>query len=567
VAEVKSLRSQILKRSTMLNNERSTYDSIYRSISDNLLPMQSRFQSDNRTRNRDMRNQSIIDNTGTLALRVLAAGMMAGMTSPARPWFRLALPDVDLGNSQPVKEWLDTVTKIMLRIFNKSNTYNMLHFMYRELGGFGTGCAIVTPSFDNIIQHHTMTAGEYALALDHEGLVNTVYREFDLTAGQAVEWFGLDKVSQTTRSAFDRGDYFKMVPIVHGIEPRRDRDPTSAKSKNMPFRSVYVEKRGNDQDPVLSESGFKRFPAIAPRWDVLFNDTYGSSPGMDALGDLLSLQQQQFRKATAIDYMSNPPISIPTALRGQEEGLLPGGVTYHDAASPHGGVRSAFEVSLDLGLLLNDTMDVRQRINRSFYADIFLMLSQGDNGRMTATEVAERHEEKLLQLGPVLERLHTELLEPLIETTFARMVETGIVPPPPEELQGQELQVEFVSMLAQAQRAIGVNSTDRLLGHIGILANLYGPSALDRFDPDKSIERYSDQLGVDPDLIVSSDKVAFIRQQRAQQQAAAQQLEAAKQASEAARNLGTVKTGPDTNAGAEIINQFSGYNGVSGAEL
>lgn len=557
------------RRFSALAKERSGFDSHIRSISDNLLPRQSRFQSSDRNRGGD-RNRNIIDSAGTQALRVLAAGMMAGMTSPARPWFNLDVPDPAMRKDQAVKIWLSEVTDLMRRVFRKSNTYNMLHFTYRELGGFGTGCVITEPNFDRVIHHSPMTFGEYYLGLDHEGTVNTLGREFELTVEQAAGWFGLDQLSPSMRQAYDRGNYDTEMSIRHLIEPRVDRDTRKKDSVNKRYRSVYVEKgRESEQNPrggYLRESGYDFFPALAPRWDVLFNDTYGSSPGMDALGDLIQLQQEQYRKAQGIDYMADPPLQVPTSLRNSGADLLPGGVSYYDNAGPTSGIRTAFEVKLDLQYLLQDIGEVKQRISSAFYADMFLMLASADRTSMTATEVAERHEEKLLMLGPVLERLHTELLEPLITNTFTRMVQAGIVPPAPPALEGTELQVEFVSMLAQAQRAVGVNSVDRLLGHIGNSAQLK-PDVVDKFDADLAAERYGEMLGVDPDLIVASDQVAFIRQSRAEQAAQQQAAEQASMAADALAKVGTVQTGPDTNAGSDILNLFSGYGSPAGTEL
>ena len=183
-------------------------------------------------------------------------------------------------------------------------------------------------------------------------------------------------------------------------------------------------------------------------------------------------------------------------MKEQDSDFLPGGVSFYDASGPGTGIRTAFEVQLDLSHMMEDIRDVRERVNSSFYADIFLMLANSTDMRMTATEVAERHEEKLLMLGPVLERLHNELLQPLIDATFARVIESGIAPPPPEELAGQDLQVEFVSMLAQAQRAISVNAVDRFVANLGSIAS-FSPNVLDRFDGDAWVEHYSDVLGVD----------------------------------------------------------------------
>jgi len=562
-------RGLAMARAKALKSDREKgWDPHWEQIAKNLLPRQSRFFSDQRNRGGD-RNQNIIDSAGTHALRTLAAGMMAGMTSPARPWFRLTLPDENLADHHAVRAWLDDVGKLLLRVFRKSNTYNTFHGMYRELGGFGTAVSVIEPNFDRIIHHNPMTVGEYSLGLDDEGTVNKLSREFKLTVEQAVQWFGYSNLSASARSAYDTSSYTREITVMHLIEPNADRNPRSQHSKDMAFSSRYWDAKESDANQgLLSEGGYRRFRVLAPRWDLLWGDTYGSSPGMDALGDLLQLQHEQRAKSKVIDYQVDPPLQVPTAMKRSGD-FLPGGVSYYDSAHPQGGVRRAFDINLDPGVLLEDIRDVRERINRSFYADMFLMIAQSDKN-MTATEVAERHEEKLLMLGPVLERLHTEMLDQCITIAFERCVETGILPPPPEELNGQELQVEFVSMLAQAQKAVSVNSTDRLLGHIGMIATGTGdPSAWDKFNIDKSIDRYADQLGVDPDLIVADDKVAIIRQQRAQaiaqQQQAAQMAEAAK----AAGALGGVQTGPspENNAGADIMNLFSGYNSPSATEL
>ena len=196
-------------------------------------------------------------------------------------------------------------------------------------------------------------------------------------------------------------------------------------------------------------------------------------------------------------------------MKNRDVDSLPGGVTFIDGQQ--GKIETAFNVNLNLQHLLMDIQDVRQRINGSFYADLFLMLANATDTRMTATEVAERHEEKLLMLGPVLERLHNELLDPLIDNTFNRMVESGLVPPAPEELQGMELNVEFVSMLHK-HNCIGTNSIDRYVNNMGMVAQMK-PDVLDKFDSDAWADGYADMLGEDPKLVVAGEKVARIRQE------------------------------------------------------
>ena len=300
-----------------------------------------------------------------------------------------------------------------------------------------------------------------------------------------------------------------------------------------------------------------RFPALCPRWNAMGGDIYGNSPAMEALGDIKQLQHEQLRKAQGIDYKTKPPLQLPTGAKANMLDTLPGGLSFVDMAGPSQGIRTAFEVNLDLSHLLNDIQDVRGRISSCFYADLFLMMSNDTRSGITATEVAERHEEKLLMLGPVLERLHNELLDPLIEMAFDRMITAGIVPPAPEELKGRELNVEFVSMLAQAQRAVATNSIDRYVANLGAVAQ-FKPDVLDKFDADEWADQYADMLGVDPKLIVPGEQVAIVRQQRADQQAAMQQAATMQQGADTARALSQANT-DGANALTDITQMFSGY--------
>ena len=554
MAEI-SKRKLLLSRWGQLRNERESWMAHWKEISDYLLPRSGRFFVDDRNRG-DKRHNNIYDSTGTRALRVLAAGMMAGMTSPARPWFRLTTSDPQLDESAAVKAWLADVTRLMQMVFAKSNTYRALHSMYEELGAFGTASTIVLADYTSVIHHYPLTTGEFAMAADHRGQINTLYREFQMTVAQVVREFGRSNCSPTVQTLFDRGALEQWVTVMQAIEPRVDRDLTKRDDRNMAWKSIYFEQGGNE-DQILRESGFKEFPALCPRWATSGGDIYGNSPAMEALGDIKQLQHEQLRKAQGIDYKTKPPLQAPTSLKSRDVDTLPGGISFVDAAAPNGGIRSAFEVNIDLSHLLADIQDVRERIKGSFYADLFLMLANGTNPQMTATEVAERHEEKLLMLGPVLERMHNEILDPLIEMTFSRMVEANIVPPPPDELQGMELNVEFVSMLAQAQRAIATNSVDRFVGNLGAVAGIK-PEVLDKFDADRWADAYADMLGIDPELIVPGEQVAMIRKQRAEAAQAQQQAALLNQGADTAQKLGSVDTSKQS-ALTDVTRAFSGY--------
>ena len=559
---MKTKRADLLTRWGHLRSERATWWSHWQEVTTYLLPRNGRYFEQDRNKGH-RRHNSIYDNTGTRALRTLGAGMMAGATSPARPWFRLGVADPELNRYAPVKLWLDDVTERMQVIFQKSNTYRTLHGIYEELGAFGTAGSIVLPDPKSLIHHYPLTVGEYAIAQDYQGRVNTMYREFQKTVGEVVREFGYKQCSMSVKNLYDRGSLDQWITLVHAIEPRddRERDFKKKDNMNMAYKSCYFE-LGGEGEEVLRESGYKDFPCVIPRWGIAGGDIYGNSPGMESLGDIKQLQHEQLRKAQGIDYQTKPPLQVPSYMKNRDVDSLPGGVTFVDGQQ--GKIETAFNVNLNLQHLLMDIQDVRQRINSSFYADLFLMLANATDTRMTATEVAERHEEKLLMLGPVLERLHNELLDPLIDNTFNRMVEANAIPPAPDELQGQELSVEFVSMLAQAQRAMGTNSIDRYVNNMGMVAQMK-PDVLDKFDSDVWADSYADMLGVDPKLVVAGEKVAKIRQERAQAQQAMAQQEQNAQMIDNAVKLNNAKTGEPSMM--DVVGQFSGYNSPSPLEV
>lgn len=550
--EQRKVKEALGKRFSSLKKEREPWMGSWKACSSYLLPRTGRFLSPQNNRGAPDINL-IYDNTGTHAVRVLAAGMLSGMTSPARPWFRLSIADDDLAEYHTVRLWLAEVTRRMQRMFHLSNVYNTLHNMYEELGVYGTASATLLDDYAKGIHLYPHTAGEYALATNFKGQVDTQYRSFRKPVIALVKEFGLDNVSEFVRTSYDRGNYDVEVEVIHAVEPRNNRDPKKLTANNMPWRSTYFE-AGNNKDKLLRDSGFKRFRTLAPRWAITAQDTYGTSPGMEVLGDVKQLQHTQLRKSQLNDYRTLPPLQGHNKLKHADK--TPGGITYTDGENHK--FEPLFTASGDLNAMLMDVQDIRVRIREGLFTDMFLMLAQNVGGRMTATEVAERHEEKLLMLGPVLERLHNELLAPLIEMAFERMVSAGWVPEPPEELQGMDLDIDFVSMLAQAQRAVGLNSSDRFVSSLMQVAQVK-PGVLDKFDEDQWADVYADSLGVDPSLIVADEKVAVIRQERAAQQQQAAAAEQAQQMADTAAKLGSVNTS-QPNGLTDVMQSLQGYS-------
>lgn len=556
----RSLRERLLARKSAMWLERSTWEPRWRDVVEFQQPMLGMFDV-SQTNQGTRKDFSIYDNTATKDGQVLASGLMSGMTSPARPWFKNGLPNKELAERPAVKAWLHKIDVLMRAVFAQSNTYNTLHSMYMELGAFGTGVSIVEDDFENMIRHHPCTIGEYALGVDEHGRVDSLARPRRMTVAQLVRKFGFKNCSRQVQEAWNNKRLDGWVDIMHIVQPRdfAERTPGAKDAKSMAWGSYWFElgsaKNDDPGDGLLLNSGVPKFNVLAARWDVKPGSVYGHSPGMQCQGDVRQLQFEQLRKAQAIDYMVNPPLQVPTALKGQGANRLPGGLSYYDAQTPGAGVRSLYDVNLRLDHLLGDIQDIRMRIDASYYKDLFLMLSSmAPDARMTATEVAERHEEKLLMLGPTLERLHNELLSPLIELAFARLVATGVMPPPPPELQNMELEVEFISVLAQAQRAVAASGADRLLTAIGNLSQFW-PNARHKVNVYQAIDDYADMFGVNPEVIVSDDDATAAAETEAQAAAAQAQADAMPAMAQTAKAV----SGIDPNGMSNIMSSLQGY--------
>lgn len=506
-----------------------------------------------------LRRDKIIDNTGTLAWRTLASGMHSGITSPARPWFRLQISsDPEMREYAPVRIYLAECERILREVFQRSNVYPEFHRGYGDLGLFGQSVGLLVEDDETAIRLQHIPHGRFWIARDEKGRATTLYREFKWSVQRIVSRFGLDRVSTHVRRDWENGKYDETYVICHAVEPRLNRKPGVDAKWNMPFLSNYWEENGDSGD-LLEESGFEENPIIAPAWEISSDDHYAVSPGHVALGDIKMLQVEQKRKLEAIDKIVRPPMTGPTSMQNNPASLLPGSITYVD--DPAGkGFRPAMEVNIRLAELAQDIRETQDRISRSFYADLFLMLSnlEGIQPR-NELELSQRNEEKLLQLGPVLENIYGGQLEPVIDRTFAILNRLGVLPPPPPELEGQDLQIEYISMLAQAQKAVATGGIERIWAFAGQIAAMK-PDVLDKLDSDQTLDVYSEMLGVDPSIVVPDDKVAEMRQARAQQLQAQQAAEMAgqvapaiKSSAEAASVLADAQNNP---SGTDLLSRI-----------
>ena len=317
-----------------LKTERDRFRELWQGIAKLCAPRSGRFLTTERNQGK-YKHSDILNESGLFARRILAAGLMSGLTSPSRPWFELATEDQDRSDHQPHAEWLRLVRDEMLRVFRISNTYTALFSLYSELGPFGTGAAVVDEHFERVIHVYPQTVGQYAIATDEYGMPNALWREFEMTVEQIVRRFvrkhGWGVVSPAIKTAYDQGNYDHGFDVRHAIRPRSNLQPDALNGRRFPVQSVYWDPNHSkgDGDIYLDDTGFEESPLVAPRWDVIGNDVYGYGCGEDALGTLRSLQAMEKDYQVAIAKMARPPSIAPVSLRDQG-GVrsMPGGITY-----------------------------------------------------------------------------------------------------------------------------------------------------------------------------------------------------------------------------------------------
>lgn len=505
-------------------------------------------------------NQHILDSTGVIAARNLASGLLSGKSSPIRPWFKLKINRIDSSQTTPISLWLAECERLMALVFQESNFYNSIATFYFDLVIFGTAVMIIYEDYHNVIDCYNPCAGEYYVDINGKYRPVVLYREFTMTTAAIVDEFGFDNCSLAIQQLYNNPDgsgRTREIIVAHAIEPNDDEHEFGI-PKSFRFREIYWEWSGSTSPQnggtnvpgLLRKRGYHEQPQITVRWDLVSNDAYGRSPGMDALPDQKQLQLETRRKAQAIDKMVNPPLVADVQLKNQPASLLPGGITYVSGYTASGkpGFASVYDTKFPVAEITEDLNEVRERIKKTMFNDLFQTASQYETrSNVTAVEWDMRKAESMVMLGPVLERIDNEGLKPIIERTWAIMSRAGIFPPAPAEIAGRELNIEFVSVLAQSQSATQSAGIERLFQIAGGLVGV-DPAVMDNIDIDYALDKYSSLLNNDPRIIRSPDQLTQIRQQREAQQQQAQQAEMAEKLAKGAQTLSQTQVGGGQNA-------------------
>lgn len=556
----KTTRELLDLRFGSLKTARSEREDEWRQVQRFVAPRRGRFNPGDKTSGRD-KHRSVLNNVASRAARTCAHGLASNVISPAYPWFRIGPDDPDLAEFGTVRKWLDQLQGKVSAILFDSGFYPAATVELFELVCFGTCALGQERDYETVARWHPWTIGEYYVATDHKGRPSTVYREIEITTEAAIGWFG-PRCSQAVRTNYDQGNLEAKVKIRQAIEP------VGARVKDLPhlgrwkYASMYWDPAdaGPDRNKFLLIGGSNTCQAHVTRWEHVPPDAYGNSPAMEALDSVKELQQARKRLAQGIGNKMAPALQGPSF-----SGL--NGVSNPFDASPlsYNPVQGLLEIKPLIdprAIQLSDGQwyheKLEQEIQETFFVDLFRMLDLMDRKEITATEVMERQQEKLLQLGPVLTNLNSELLNPvingLVEEVFRASEpmwhrgEPGMLPVPPQELQGRELKVDYISTLQQAQQAVKAGPINRLTSFVGGYAQLH-PEIMDKIDWDQAVDELGQAWGVAPTVVLDDATVAQTRMARAQQQAEAQQQQQVLQQAEIASKLGGAKVTQDTALG------------------
>lgn len=536
----------LVKRFEIIKANRSGWDDLWQQSADFCLP-QKAIVTETRAPGTKLKTD-IYDSTAIQSAQIFAAGLHSYLTNPSSKWFALRMKNRALMNEARVKDWLKECEDLIFDYINASNFNQVIDEDYIDFGIFGTSTLYEEEDPEDEIVFFVRPPKEVYILTNDKGKIDTVYRQFTFTARQAYMKWG-ESSGQTVMDLMNAQRVEEPVTFLHVVLPRHERDVKKRDSRNMPHASLYVEPKTRK---ILSEGGYQEVPFFVGRCYKVSDSEYAYSPAAVALADVRMLNTMSRDILEAAQKTLHPPVILP------HDGYLlpfktsPKAINFRLSGNEEEKVET-LQINREIGLSLEMENQRRTMIRAAFFVDLFLMLGSLPDRDRTATEIAERVNERMLILGPVLGRLMHEKLDPIITRTFNILMRNRKLPPPPPALVNQDYKVEYISPLAKAQRASETKSYSDLVVATQALMTI-DPAVVDRIDTDRILKRIAD-IGNTNDALRDDDAVKMIREQRQQAQTIREVVEKAPDAAQA------LKTGAE----AEQIIKGGANGGQSGA--
>ena len=538
-------KSEIAARVKELINKREPYMSRWREIRKYQLPYVGQFDGeDNESTAANRKDTHIYHGVSWEANQIFAAGIMSGLTPPNRKWFRMAFEAQDISDNTKLGAVLDERMNIINGVLERSNFYTVIHSCYLELA-FGQAPLGIFPDSRNGVHFVSYPIGSYAIETGPDGTIDYFCRKYKMSARQLVDKFGEENVPENIRQELDgNGTGLKAShTVIWYVEPNRMADKNKLGGQYLPYLSVYYVE-GSEENEFLYIGGFYEFPVPVARYLITGNESYGKGPGWFAEGDSKALQLMEKDRLVAIELTVKPPMQGSPDIANKGINMIPGGKTYRPGNDK---VEPLFNVATNLQHLEAAIEQQVDRIKREYNANLFMMLDELSDKTMTAREVLERNQEKMAILGPVVQRMQFEFLGRIIERVYNILDRAHFFPEPEDEelaqiLAQQEIKIEYISPLAQAQKMSGLVNIEQAVAFAGQLAQ-FDPSILKKINWPEAINQYFALVGA-PAAIKKTDEeyqeqVAAEQEQMAamqQEQNAMNMVQAAAPAAQAAKN-------------------------------
>lgn len=452
-----------------------------------------------------------------------AAGLYGTLTNPANRWFGFRTNDSDLNAWQPARLWMDAVTDRVLASFMPSVSpfYTSATQIFSDLAAFGNAA-----QYDEVVAAErkildvTISLSEVCFDIDGFGRVNEVVRKFGLSPSSALRMFGAKALPAKIDELAQKGDRGRIT-FYHHVLPNDGFQPGRLGPRGKRWLSRYSCKI---ERTLVRENGYDEMPFYAARWEVDTGAVYGTGPGFVALASARMHNRMEDATMRAAQRAADPTLLAPDRQDWPLNGKArPGAVVYGGLNTQGQAMLRPLEMNGALGLTLQEKQQKMEEIRDAFH---FTLMNLAGRTGMTATEVMTINEERQRLWAPHQGRVQEEFLAPKIARRFSLLWRAGQLPPPPPEMQGVALDIQYLSAAAAAQRSVEGNAALRVLQDIAPLLQIK-PRLADRIDEDGLLETLGDARGAPARMFRSREAADALAQQRAQAQQAQQMMAAA----------------------------------------
>jgi len=491
-----------------LRKRRIHFEHTWDDIGEYIIPRRERFRVIDRIKG-ERYGRNIYDSTAVQSSQIACDGTQGHMVSPSFRWIALLMREWD--EDPEVTGWLQDLADQMYLAFNDSNFYEAMNEFLMDGWTIGTACMYIEEHMERAqLSFRTIHPREIFLAEDTSGNVTTVYREFYLTAQQAVEYFG--EYDPEAARAAEKTPH-EDVKFIHAVYPRYNRDSSAEDAMNMPYASCYIDA---ERSILVRESGYKMLPYAVWRFRKNSDEEYGRAPAWDALRDVKVLNEMVKSALTMVQKAANPVRFVPEEKVNAWK-FIPGAINGYKNQE-----RGPFpyQENQQLPFLLEMINQLRESIKQHFWVDFWQLMANRQDQTKTATEVVELQNEKLAILTSTIGRFTNEALQPIVDNVFEIEMAAGRLPQPPDKVleAGGQIDVDFIGPLNQAVKRLGSQGTQQALMQVIQLAQV-DPNVLQRFKLDEAAVQVAKSYGMDADVIRTDEEMQQIAEaQQAQQQ-------------------------------------------------